>query len=80
MSTLGDNIKAERSRRHMSQADLATILSKSQTVISMYETGAVVPTFDVVEKIADAFDMSIDDLSGRSVTPKFLRDLLGVTS
>ena len=80
MTKLGDNIRAERNRRRLSQAGLAAAVGKTAQQVSMYETGETTPSLDTVVKIADLFDMSVDELLGRDYTSKFFREFFGVNS
>lgn len=53
-----------RKERHITQEGLATMTGIHRVTIARYESGAVVPTFENAEKIADALNVSIDDLRG----------------
>ena len=48
-----------------SQAELANKTDISQVMVGKYERGEATPSFEVAQKIADAFDISLDALSGR---------------
>ena len=60
---IGENIKFLRSKSEMSQEELADKLGyKSYTTITKWESGVSEPTLKVVNKIADLFGISVNDL------------------
>ena len=62
-----DNIlKLLRSERNMSQQELADALGISKSSINMYERGERQPNFELLETIADFFNVDIDYLLGRT--------------
>lgn len=63
---LGDNMMLLRKKRGFSQAELGKKIGTSGDVIGRYERGDIKPSIDVVEKIADVLDVSIDYLIGKS--------------
>jgi transcriptional regulator with XRE-family HTH domain len=63
---LGDNMMLLRKKRSFSQAELGKKIGTSGDVIGRYERGDIKPSIDVVEKIADVLDVSIDYLIGKS--------------
>ena len=64
--TLAENIKKHRNKIGWSQQRLANKADLSITVISKIEQCSVTqPTIQTVIKIADAFEISIDELIGR---------------
>jgi len=65
---LGQNMMLFRKKKRLSQAALGTIIGTSGDVIGRYERGDITPSIDVVIKIADALEISIDYLVGRSKT------------
>lgn len=44
-------LRRARSRRGLSQRDLASVVGTSQSAIARYESGSVVPSFDTLERI-----------------------------
>lgn len=50
----------------MSQQELADALGISKSSINMYERGERQPNFEVLETIADFFNVDIDYLLGRT--------------
>lgn len=55
-----------RSEKNMSQQELADTLKISKSSINMYERGERQPNFEVLEIIADFFNVDIDYLLGRT--------------
>ena len=54
---LGIRIRTMRQSRGMTQAELAKLIGQSQSSITMYETGRREPEFDVLEALADVFNV-----------------------
>jgi transcriptional regulator with XRE-family HTH domain len=63
---LGDNMMLLRKKKGLSQADLGKMIGTSGDVIGRYERGDITPSIDVVEKISDALEVSIDYLIGKT--------------
>ena len=61
-----NRIKQLRTSYEMKQSDLAHRLSVKQNTISYWENGICEPSFDVLQKMAEIFDTSIDYILGRS--------------
>ena len=59
----GDVLKALRLRRGFTQEDVANGTQLSKSVISMYETGSRKPSFEVLEAIADFFNVDMNTLT-----------------
>ena len=62
----GDNIMLIRKKKALSQADLGKLIGTSGDVIGRYERGDIKPSIEVVQKIADALEVSIDYLVGKT--------------
>ena len=58
-------IKKLRMEREMTQTDLAAAIGVTQSVVAMWERGAVMPAAGKLPDIADALGCSIDALFGR---------------
>ena len=54
-----------RERTNINQKTLAAVLEIMPSVISQYEKGKAMPGYDVMQKIADQFHVSVDYLLGR---------------
>lgn len=59
------NLKQLREQRKISQQELARVLNIKQTTYSNYENGKTQPDLELLKKIADYFDVSLDFLCGR---------------
>ena len=63
MSTIGKNIKRLRQAKGISQDKLSKLADLSlQTVVKMELDDKPNPTIETVQKIAKAYDVSVDDL------------------
>jgi len=62
----GDNMMLLRKKKKLSQAALGKLINTSGDVIGRYERGDITPSIDVVAKIADTLEVSIDYLIGKS--------------
>jgi len=60
--TLGQNIKRIRLRRKMSQGDICRAIEMDRSYMSAIEGGKVNVTIAIVEKLARALDVSVDEL------------------
>lgn len=59
------NIKDIRTRKNLTQADVANALGVSSVVYSRYETGSRQPSTEVLMQMADIFGVTVDYLLGR---------------
>ena len=59
---IGKNIKYYRNRKGISQEELANLVYVSSIHISYVETGTKVPSLELLILIANALDVSADDL------------------
>ena len=62
---------ALRDKKAWSQAELADNSGVSRVMIGKYERGEAVPSIDAAKKIADAFEVSLDYLTGEGQNSKF---------
>lgn len=67
---IGQNIKKERVKRNLTQAELGKLTGTSNTAISAYETNSSLPPIDFLVRIADIFGITLDELVGRNVSTK----------
>lgn len=58
----GELIKAARKKAKLTQAELGAKLGVTPAAISQFEKPSSNPTFDTIEKIADALNISVDNL------------------
>ena len=59
---LGDKIKLYREKKRMTQNEVADILNVSSATISKYESGALEPNIESLKRLAELFEISIDEL------------------
>lgn len=69
MSTFSDRIKKLRAKSGLSQSELASRINISKSALAMYETGKREPNFEIVKRMANFFDVSIDYLLGQINNP-----------
>ncbi|MGN0520788.1 MAG: helix-turn-helix domain-containing protein [Candidatus Fimenecus sp.] len=78
MVDFGNRIKTLRLQNHFTQAQLASRLGVTKSVISAYETGLRMPSYEVLIAIAKLFKVSTDFLLGQQSNTNML-DLSGLT-
>ncbi len=59
---LGDKIKLYRENKKMTQNEIANILDVSPATVSKYESGALEPNIESLKRLAEMFEISIDEL------------------
>ena len=64
------NLRGIREDRDIRQREVAEYLNVSQNTYSQYETGIISLTADVLIKLADYYNVSIDYLLDRTNNPK----------
>lgn len=64
--TLGEHILILRKKHNLSQAALGKLVDTSGDIIGRYERDIMTPSIEVIMKIADALDVSIDFLVGKT--------------
>ena len=67
--TLAEKILELRTARNLSQGDLAERLEVSRQSVSKWETGQSVPDLDKIIKLADLFEVSVDELVREDAKP-----------
>ena len=65
-----NNLKNIRIDNDIKQKDIAKILNVSQNTYSQYETGIIALTADVLIKLSDYYNVSVDYLLDRTDNPK----------
>ena len=63
------NIRSIREDRDIKQKDIAKYLNVSQNTYSQYETGTISLTAEILIKLADYYNVSIDFLLDRTNNP-----------
>lgn len=61
-----DTLKYLRKRANMSQEELGLKIGVKKSTVSMYERGDRKPSYEVLEAIADCFNVDMDYLTGKS--------------
>lgn len=59
---LGEKIKQYREEKNMTQVEIAEVLGVKAATISKYESGILEPNIESLKKIAELFDITIDEL------------------
>ncbi len=59
---LGEKIKLYRENKNMTQVEIADILGVKSAAISKYESGTLEPNIESLKKLAELFEVSIDEL------------------
>ena len=66
-----DRLKELRTQRGYSQSELAKKLHVSKSTVSMLEVGSRQPSLELMEIIADFFNVSMDYLNGKEDVSKY---------
>lgn len=66
MNIFADRIKFLRKEKDVMQKDVAIVLGISSSAYGFYEQGKRKPTHDILSKLSDYFNVSIDYLLGRT--------------
>lgn len=62
---IGERIRLLRTENNLSQETLATKIESNQKQISKWERGQIEPNIDMLTRLADYFETSVDYLIGR---------------
>ena len=79
--TIGEHIALLRKRNNLSQSALGEKVGTSGDIIGRYERGVITPSIEVIMKIANTLEVSIDFLVGKTTleldkeTLKRLKDI-----
>ena len=63
---LANNIRFYRKSINLTQEQLAKQLNGKKSLVSNYENGHSTPDIETLIKLADIFDISLDELVGRN--------------
>lgn len=66
MSNFAFRLRRLRERKGLTQKEIATHFQLAESTVSMYEQGKREPDFDLLERLADFFEVTVDYLIGRS--------------
>lgn len=69
MKEFGIRLRESRERLGMSQAQIAKELGISQSSVSQHEKGAATPSFKIIIRYADYYDVTMDYLLARTDDP-----------
>lgn len=61
---LQEKIQRHRKQKKWSQSELAKVLGISRDAVSKYERGDMTPSVEVVRRLAEVFEVSLDYLLG----------------
>ncbi|MGF9726960.1 helix-turn-helix domain-containing protein [Bacillus safensis] len=67
----GKRITTLRKKAGLTQVELAKKLNVTRSALSQYELGTREPNYDLLLKIADFFEVTVDYLIGRSDNPDY---------
>ena len=67
---LNENIKSFRKKKGLSQEELAIKLNVVRQTVSKWELGLSVPDAEILIKLADFYEVSVDYLLGRTNCPE----------
>lgn len=76
MKSFGERLRTLRQQAGLSQNELAKQLKISKSSINMYERNEREPGFEIMESIADFFNVDMDYLYGRTDEPNRLKRLI----
>lgn len=62
---IADNIRFFRKANNLTQEELSKQLGGSKNLVSNYENGISTPDIYTLVKLADIFDLTLDELVGR---------------
>lgn len=68
MSDFAKNLKKYRKQKKYSQTELAKCVQYGYTAIANYESGRNEPSIDVLIQLANALDVTVDELVGAEKT------------
>lgn len=76
MLNIGSKISQLRKHKSLSQADLAKAIGVSRTIVGNYERSANMPSVDVLLKLANTFNVSVDFLIGEGQMASYDKEVL----
>ena len=75
-----ENIRNLRKKYDKLQIELAMYLNVRQTTYSKYELGKIQLPLDILLKLADFYDVSVDYIVGRSTNDSSFKELTKTTT
>lgn len=76
MLNIGERITQLRKQQNLSQDELAKKAEVSRTIIGNYERNTNTPSIEVLIKLANVFNVSVDFIIGEGELSAFDKDLL----
>lgn len=76
MVNIGERITSLRKAKNWSQEDLATKIDASRVMIGKYERGDNLPSVEVIVKLANAFEASVDFLLGEGLNASYDKEMI----
>lgn len=73
ISSFSERLKALRAEKGLRSEDAAEIFGVSRATLSAYEMGKSVPDLNVLNKMADFYEVSADYLCGRTDVKKLYK-------
>ena len=64
---LGKKIRLIRTHRGLSQKELAEMIGRTPNMIFMYENGKTFPRRQILNKLAEIFNVSVDELLNEDI-------------
>jgi len=77
--SFGKRLRKAREAKGLTQKELANLLFLGESTISFYEADKREPKLEILEKLANALDVSVDWLLGRTNDPPIPVDAIPVT-
>ncbi|MDI3257972.1 MAG: helix-turn-helix transcriptional regulator [Kyrpidia sp.] len=77
--TLARRLKALRKSKRLTQQQLADQLQLNRATYAKYETGSHQPDYEILLRLADFFQVSVDYLLGRTDDPRAPRNTFGTS-
>lgn len=73
---IGSRLKELRKKKKMTLKEVGDYLSLTGVAVSGYEKGNRKPSAEVIEKLADLYEVSVDDIYGRQSDNSNMRKIL----
>jgi transcriptional regulator with XRE-family HTH domain len=71
MGKISENLKYLRKKKGLTQQQFADIMEIKRSLVGAYEEDRADPKYDLLKKIAEYFDLSIDDLINEKINDKW---------
>ena len=72
--TFADRLRELRKSKGLSQSELAKRLNVAKSTVSMLEVGSRKPSWELMEQIADFFNVDLDYLLGKEEQSRYFLD------